>query len=375
MGGLLIGHVDEQGRNVVVTGFFPEQTEASGGYCEFEGGFAAMAAGACDVANERCGGPHTPNLRVIGWIHTHPDIGIFLSGIDVRTFKNLRDMSSDGRCVAVVVDPLRKEHGVFRSPLAAQNKDAEKANGIVNLSEDLEARYHKFLDRMRFMQMKNGKDRLPFIIPGVLRRERIAMGDVDDIEDARAERCDSTQRLADKTQDDLSDVRVKFQRDMETQERSIRTAIESRIKDIKVALSRNENRLEREIKSTVSSIIEIDGALNDVTESNLRTVENILKLEDILKSHTESSKELYENVESRLKNIEKQLQNTPENGRVVLIPATKESKDEASVSESNEFDDEKAEISDEPVEKKENKIEDKSKKSTVEATSLNLLSS
>ena len=157
MGGLLIGHVDDQGNNVVVCGFFPEQTEANPGYCEFDGGAVAMAMGACDMANEKKGGPHTPNLRVIGWIHTHPDIGIFLSGIDVRTFGLLRSQTSDGRIVAVVVDPLRKEHGVFNSERAARGKDATKANGKVRLSEDLVARYHKFLDRMRFFQQKFGK--------------------------------------------------------------------------------------------------------------------------------------------------------------------------------------------------------------------------
>ena len=85
MGGLLIGHVDHEGNNVVVCGFFPRQDEASSGYCEFSGSFNAIASAACDFANERAGGPHTPPLRIIGWIHTHPDIGIFLSGIDINT--------------------------------------------------------------------------------------------------------------------------------------------------------------------------------------------------------------------------------------------------------------------------------------------------
>ena len=200
MGGLLIGHVDDQGNNVVVCGFFPEQTEANPGYCEFDGGAVAMAMGACDMANEKKGGPHTPNLRVIGWIHTHPDIGIFLSGIDVRTFGLLRSQTSDGRIVAVVVDPLRKEHGVFNSERAARGKDATKANGKVRLSEDLVARYHKFLDRMRFFQQKFGKKALPFIMPGILSSERVKMGDVDDIAEARNETLDNLYITADKQQ-------------------------------------------------------------------------------------------------------------------------------------------------------------------------------
>ena len=46
MGGLLVGHVDQSGRNVCVVGFFPEQTEESPGYCEFDGGWMAVAAAA-----------------------------------------------------------------------------------------------------------------------------------------------------------------------------------------------------------------------------------------------------------------------------------------------------------------------------------------
>jgi proteasome lid subunit RPN8/RPN11 len=373
MGGLLIGHVDEQGRNVVVAGFFPEQTEASPGYCEFEGGFAAMAAAACDMANERCGGPHTPNLRVIGWIHTHPDIGIFLSGIDVRTFKNLRDMSQDGRCVAVVVDPLRKEHGVFRSPRSAENKDAEKADGKVSLSEDLQARYHKFLDRMRFMQMKNGKQRLPFILTGILRRDRIAQGDVDDIEDARAEALDKAQRsietLSNKTHRDLNEIRLNTQREIKNQDKSIRSIIESKIKEIKAVHSRLEERLERENKNlrenlskdrqainnnsknintitekyqnmskllseqnkiTGSSINELENTLSVMKEASEKSDVEVKQAIEVLKSRTDSIKKHSASVDNRLDNIEKQLLEIRESVRPVLVPANNEVKNGAS---------------------------------------------
>ena len=206
MGGLLIGHVDNDGNNVVVCGFFPEQTEASPGYCEFDGGAVAMAMGACDMANEKKGGPHTPNLRVIGWIHTHPDIGIFLSGIDVKTFGLLRDQTGDGRIVAVVVDPLRKQHGVFNSEKAARGKDATKANSKVRISEDLAARYNKFLDRMRFFQQKRGKQAIPFIMPGLLQNDRVKMGDVDDIAQARNETLDNLYISADKQRQKITQI-------------------------------------------------------------------------------------------------------------------------------------------------------------------------
>jgi len=187
MGGLLIGHIDSKGNNTVVCGFFPRQDEASSGYCEFHGSFTAIASAACDYANEKAGGDHTPDLRVIGWIHTHPDIGIFLSGIDINTFRMLRQVSFEQRCVAVVVDPIRKEHGVFTSEKRASGRDAGTADSKIRLSEDLEARYHKFLNRMRTMQTKKGKEEIPFIMPGLLYQSRKAMGDVDDVLDAKME--------------------------------------------------------------------------------------------------------------------------------------------------------------------------------------------
>ena len=187
MGGLLIGHIDSKGNNTVVCGFFPRQDEASSGYCEFHGSFTAIASAACDYANEKAGGDHTPDLRVIGWIHTHPDIGIFLSGIDINTFRMLRQVSFEQRCVAVVVDPIRKEHGVFTSEKRASGRDADTADSKIRLSEDLEARYHKFLNRMRTMQTKKGKEEIPFIMPGLLYQSRKAMGDVDDVLDAKME--------------------------------------------------------------------------------------------------------------------------------------------------------------------------------------------
>ena len=194
MGGLLIGHIDHKGNNVVVCGFFPKQTEASPGYCEFDGGALAMAMDACDMANSRCGGPHTPDIQIIGWIHTHPDIGIFLSGIDVNTFGSLRANRPDGRFVAVVVDPLREEHGVFITEKAAQTTDARPAGDKIKLSEDLEARYNKFLTRMRYFQNLKGKEALPFIMPGLLYSHRKALGDEDDILEARFQTIDILSR-------------------------------------------------------------------------------------------------------------------------------------------------------------------------------------
>ena len=226
MGGLLIGHVDHEGNNVVICGFFPRQDQASSGYCEFHGSFSAIAAAACDYANEKAGGAHTPNLRVIGWIHTHPDIGIFLSGIDVNTFRSLRTHSFEQRCVAVVVDPLRQEHGVFTSEKNAQNKHAGIANDKIKLSEDLQARYHKLLNRLRTMQTKKGKEEIPFILPGVLYQQRVAMGDVDDIMEAKLQTLDKLNRQVIQQQGSVSQLQDKV-RSLENTVTKLTSQIES----------------------------------------------------------------------------------------------------------------------------------------------------
>ncbi|MBT4059315.1 MAG: hypothetical protein HOE69_03305 [Euryarchaeota archaeon] len=180
MGGLLLGHVDENGNNVAVCGFFPKQTEENSGYCEFGGMYNAIAAAACDYANDTVKGEKMPKLRIIGWIHTHPNIGIFLSAIDVNTYRMLRNQCHNRRFMAVVVDPLKGEHGVFLTE--RKSETFSDADGVISLSQELEARYHILLDRLRSIQKERGLDFLPCILPGHLRGKRNAMGDRDDIE-------------------------------------------------------------------------------------------------------------------------------------------------------------------------------------------------
>ena len=177
MGGLLIGHVDEQGNNVAVAGLFPEQLKESPGYCEFDGMWAALAAAACDVGNQ-IGDRSIPNIRVIGWIHTHPDIGIFLSGTDIRTFRSLRDATPDRRLMAVVVDPLREQHGVF---LTEREPNGDKpAEGEVKLCPELEQRYMAMLDHLEKIRDFRGLKTLPCILSGPLRPQRTLQGVRDD---------------------------------------------------------------------------------------------------------------------------------------------------------------------------------------------------
>lgn len=50
------------------------------------------------------------NLRIIGWWHSHPDFGCFLSSADLLTQKHFFHKSYQ---VAMVVDPVRNEFDFF----------------------------------------------------------------------------------------------------------------------------------------------------------------------------------------------------------------------------------------------------------------------
>lgn len=51
-----------------------------------------------------------PHLRSVGWYHSHPGFGIFLSGTDLNTH---RTVFSEGPFVAIVLDPIHQTNGVF----------------------------------------------------------------------------------------------------------------------------------------------------------------------------------------------------------------------------------------------------------------------
>ena len=51
-----------------------------------------------------------PNERIVGWYHSHPAFGIFLSGHDLFIHRNFFSGQSQ---IALVVDPIAREEGVF----------------------------------------------------------------------------------------------------------------------------------------------------------------------------------------------------------------------------------------------------------------------
>ncbi|QDU94885.1 Mov34/MPN/PAD-1 family protein [Lignipirellula cremea] len=52
-----------------------------------------------------------PELQMVGWYHTHPDWGVFLSGMDMFICDNFFNRPLD---VALVIDPCRGDRGMFQ---------------------------------------------------------------------------------------------------------------------------------------------------------------------------------------------------------------------------------------------------------------------
>lgn len=55
----------------------------------------------------------TPGLSVVGWYHSHPNLGVFMSGTDRATQRAFYNHSWS---VAVVVDPVKQNTGWFSGP-------------------------------------------------------------------------------------------------------------------------------------------------------------------------------------------------------------------------------------------------------------------
>ncbi|CAG0935164.1 hypothetical protein TFLX_03996 [Thermoflexales bacterium] len=51
-----------------------------------------------------------PHLRQVGWYHSHPGLGVFMSGTDLHTH---RTVFNDGPFVAFVLDPVGRANGMF----------------------------------------------------------------------------------------------------------------------------------------------------------------------------------------------------------------------------------------------------------------------
>jgi proteasome lid subunit RPN8/RPN11 len=105
VGGLLIGDVyrDGDGPYVEITAAIPgEHTRNLGAQMSFTPETWAQMT---EIKDQRY-----PREKVVGWYHTHPNFGVFLSPMDEATHLQF---FSPPWTTALVVDPLRKSEGFF----------------------------------------------------------------------------------------------------------------------------------------------------------------------------------------------------------------------------------------------------------------------
>jgi len=107
LGGVLLGghYEDEDGKPfVVVTDSLRAQH-----YESTKGSFKFTHDTWSEITREREQFP--PELQMVGWYHTHPDWGVFLSGMDMFICDNFFNKKLD---VAYVIDPCRGDRAMFQ---------------------------------------------------------------------------------------------------------------------------------------------------------------------------------------------------------------------------------------------------------------------
>lgn len=115
LGGVMLGgqYEDEEGRPFVVVtdSLRAEHYEAT------KGSFKFTHETWQQISRQREEFPD--DLAMVGWYHTHPDWGVFLSGMDTFICDNFFNKTLD---VALVIDPCRQDRGWFMWTKSAQQR-------------------------------------------------------------------------------------------------------------------------------------------------------------------------------------------------------------------------------------------------------------
>lgn len=99
--GLLTGRV--HGKTVIIEEAIPGRA-AHAGYAEV----ALDPSDLAEIIDKMM--REDKNRNIVGWYHSHLDLGVFLSDVDIRTQLTLQQFSY---VIALVVDPIRNKHGFF----------------------------------------------------------------------------------------------------------------------------------------------------------------------------------------------------------------------------------------------------------------------
>lgn len=113
-GGVLVGHPFRSQEDdrvfVVITGAIPQDSR-NRGVAHFTVGPEETAAVRQEIEEQY------PGQVAVGWYHSHPGHGVFLSGQDMVIVRSIYNASWH---IALVIDPSRKEEGLFIGPNGEQ---------------------------------------------------------------------------------------------------------------------------------------------------------------------------------------------------------------------------------------------------------------
>ncbi|QDU96709.1 Mov34/MPN/PAD-1 family protein [Lignipirellula cremea] len=105
-GGFLVGDLyEDRQKQYVEVRHFCAATQARSHAASFTFTHETWSAAQRDIDRR------FPGERIVGWHHTHPDLGVFLSGYDRFIHRNFFAQPWES---ALVVDPLRQEFGFFQ---------------------------------------------------------------------------------------------------------------------------------------------------------------------------------------------------------------------------------------------------------------------
>ena len=107
LGGVMLGghFLDHEGKPFVVI----SDSLRAKHYESTKGSFKFTHDTWSEITKEREEFPD--DLQMVGWYHTHPDWGVFLSGMDMFICDNFFNKELD---VALVIDPCRNDRGMFQ---------------------------------------------------------------------------------------------------------------------------------------------------------------------------------------------------------------------------------------------------------------------
>jgi proteasome lid subunit RPN8/RPN11 len=88
------------------------------------GNFDVVLKGIRDIRKDE-------DLRILGWWHTHPDFGLFLSTTDLHT---QRFFFPEIYQVALIVDPIRKEYTFFTLDDSTKKGYKEISHAIISIN-------------------------------------------------------------------------------------------------------------------------------------------------------------------------------------------------------------------------------------------------